>query len=112
MERYQTPGVSVTLVEDGRVAGTLTRGKLRTDGAAPVDGRSNVATITFDVVVNSDVLDGTVISNQGFVSAVSGGVTDQPSDDPDTPTADDPTRDVVGNLPLLYAEKSAALSDR
>ncbi|MGD8745911.1 MAG: SdrD B-like domain-containing protein, partial [Gammaproteobacteria bacterium] len=79
--------------------------------AAPVDGRSNVATITFDVVVNSDVLDGTVISNQGFVSAVSGGVTDQPSDDPDTPTADDPTRDVVGNLPLLYAEKSVELSD-
>jgi uncharacterized repeat protein (TIGR01451 family)/fimbrial isopeptide formation D2 family protein len=84
-----------------------------TPGAMPAvgtDGQSTVATITFDVVVNPDVLDGTVISNQGFVSAVAGGVADQPSDDPDTPTADDPTRDVVGNLPLLYAEKSVVLS--
>ena len=79
--------------------------------AAPADGQPNVATITFDVVVNPDVLDGTVISNQGFVSALAGGVTDQPSDDPDTRTADDPTRDVVGNLPLLYAEKTVVLSD-
>jgi large repetitive protein len=42
------------------------------------------------------VVDGTVISNQGFVSSPAGGVTDQPSDDPDTPIVDDPTRDVVG----------------
>ena len=33
-------------------------------------------------------LDGTVISNQGFVSAVAAGVIDQPSDDPDTPTVE------------------------
>ena len=36
---------------------------------------------------------------------------DQPSDDPDTPVADDPTRDIVGGLPLLYAEKRVALLD-
>ncbi len=69
----------------------------------------NVATITFDVLVDADVADGTVISNQGFVSALTGGIADQPSDDPRTAVVDDPTRDVVGNFPLLYAEKSAAL---
>jgi uncharacterized repeat protein (TIGR01451 family) len=51
-----------------------------------------------------------VISNQGFVSAVDRGIVDQPSDDPNTPTANDPTRDIVGNLPLLFADKRVALS--
>jgi uncharacterized repeat protein (TIGR01451 family) len=69
----------------------------------------NVATIVFDVVVYPDVPDGTIISNQAFVSAVDQGVADVPSDDPRTPIADDPTRDVVGNFPLLFAPKSAAL---
>ena len=63
----------------------------------------------FDVIVDPNVIDGTIISNQAFVNAVDGGVTDQPSDDPRTPVVDDPTRDVVGALPLIYAEKSAAL---
>jgi large repetitive protein len=83
-----------------------------TPGVMPADaseGADNVATIVFDVVVNADVIDGTVISNQAFVSAAEGGVSDQPSDDPRTPVPDDPTRDVVGNLPLLYATKSVAL---
>ena len=70
---------------------------------------NNVATIVFDVIVNADVPDGTVISNQAFVSAVDYGIADQPSDDPRTAVVDDPTRDVVGNFPLLFAEKSAAL---
>jgi large repetitive protein len=77
--------------------------------ATPEDTASNVATIVFDVVVNDDVMDGTVISNQGFVSAPAGGVSDQPSDDPRTSVPDDPTRDVVGNLPLLYSVKTVAL---
>ena len=84
-----------------------------TPGLMPADPSSNpanAATITFDVVVNSSVADGTVISNQGFVTATANGIVDQPSDDPDTPIANDPTRDVVGNLPLLYAEKRVALS--
>jgi uncharacterized repeat protein (TIGR01451 family) len=70
---------------------------------------NNVVTITFDVVVYPDVPDGTVISNQAFLSAIAYGIGDQPSDDPRTPLVDDPTRDVVGNFPLLFAEKSAAL---
>ncbi len=70
---------------------------------------ANVATITFDVVVDPNVINGTIISNQGFVSAVVNRIVDQPSDDPDTPIANDPTRDIVGNKPLLYAEKKVVL---
>ena len=69
----------------------------------------NVATIVFDVVVYPDAPDGTVISNQAFVSAVDQGVADVPSDDPRTEVPDDPTIDVVGNYPLLFAPKVAAL---
>jgi large repetitive protein len=83
-----------------------TPGAMRADASATT---ANVATITFDVRVDPTVADGTVISNQGFVSAIGGGVANAPSDDPRTPVANDPTRDVVGNLPLLYAEKAAVL---
>jgi uncharacterized repeat protein (TIGR01451 family) len=83
-----------------------TPGAMRADASAT---SSNVATIVFDVVVDADVIDGTVISNQAFVSATGQGVSDQPSDDPRTPIADDPTRDVVGNSPLLFAPKSVEL---
>jgi uncharacterized repeat protein (TIGR01451 family)/fimbrial isopeptide formation D2 family protein len=69
----------------------------------------NVATITFDVVVYPDAPDGTIISNQAFVSAPGAGVADQPSDDPRTPVVDDPTQDIVGDLPLLFASKDAML---
>ena len=81
-------------------------GAMRADPSSTSD---NVATLVFDVVVDAGVLDGTVISNQAFVSAPGGGVSDQPSDDPRTPIPDDPTRDVVGSTPLLFAPKSAAL---
>jgi len=80
-----------------------------TPGAMNAGVADNTATISFDVLVYPDAPDGTVISNQAFVSAVDQGVADIPSDDPRTPLVDDPTRDVVGNLPLLFAPKSAAL---
>ena len=70
-----------------------------TPGSMPADASSNpanVATITFDVVVNPNVANGTVISNQGFVERRTG-IVDQPSDDPRTPAPNDPTRDIVGN---------------
>ena len=85
-----------------------------TPGSMPADPSSNpanVATITFDVVVNAAVADGTIISNQGFVTAIDSGIVDDPSDDPDTPTVNDPTRDIVGNLPLLFAAKNVVLFD-
>ncbi|MDH3756143.1 MAG: DUF11 domain-containing protein, partial [Acidimicrobiia bacterium] len=83
-----------------------------TPGAMRADsdpGANNTATLVFDVVVDPNVIDGTVISNQAFVSAPTHNVFDQPSDDPRTPTPDDPTQDVVGNVPLLFAPKSVAL---
>jgi large repetitive protein len=83
-----------------------TPGAMRADAS---DTQDNVATITFEVIVNEDVVNGTVISNQAFVSAPAGGVANQPSDDPRTPIPDDPTRDVVGTSPALVAEKTVAL---
>jgi large repetitive protein len=84
-----------------------TPGVMRADPSAAA---SNVATIAFDVAVDPNLVEGNVISNQAFVSAIGTGVVDAPSDDPRTPVAGDPTRDVVGSLPLLYAEKSAVLA--
>jgi len=84
-----------------------------TPGSMPADAstsQANVATIIFDVIVDPNVINGTVISNQGFVTAVDHGIVDLPSDDPGTPIANDPTRDIVGALPLLYAEKRVELS--
>jgi uncharacterized repeat protein (TIGR01451 family)/fimbrial isopeptide formation D2 family protein len=86
-----------------------TPGAMRADATSTT---SNVATITFDVVVDPAVPDGTIISNQGFVSGQGAGgapFPEQPSDDPDTPVVDDPTLDIVGNLPLLSAQKTVQL---
>jgi len=80
-----------------------------TPGVMNAGVADNVATIVFDVLVYPDVPDGTVISNQAFLSAVGYGIVDQPSDDPRTAIPDDPTRDIVGNFPLLFAPKTAAL---
>ena len=80
-----------------------------TPGVMNAGVADNTATIVFDVLVDPDAIDGTIISNQAFVSAVDQGIADQPSDDPRTPVEDDPTQDVVGNFPLLFAPKSAEL---
>jgi len=52
-----------------------TPGAMRAD---PDPAADNVATLVFDVVVDPAVPDGTVIANQALVSAVAGGVVDQP----------------------------------
>jgi uncharacterized repeat protein (TIGR01451 family) len=83
-----------------------------TPGSMPADASTstaNVATINFDVTVNPSVVDGTAVCNQGFVSATDSGIVDFPSDNPNTPIANDATCRVVGNLPLLYAVKTVAL---
>ena len=56
--------------------------------------------------MNPNTAGGTVISNQGFVSG--SGFVDQPSDDPRTPTPNDPTRDTVATPggPGLVVPKS------
>ena len=79
---------------------------MRADATAT---QTNVATFTFDVIVDPAAIDGTVISNQSFVSSVNGNVVDTPSDDPNTPVLNDPTRNVVGYRSLLFAAKRAAL---
>jgi uncharacterized repeat protein (TIGR01451 family) len=76
--------------------------------AIVLPGWNNVATIVFEVRVDPDAMDGTIISNQAFVSSADDGI-EQPSDDPRTPAIDDPTRDLVGDLPFLFAEKFVAL---
>lgn len=73
---------------------------------------NNVATITFDVVINSSAIGGTVISNQGFVSgdgAGSGPFPQRPSDDPATALPDDPTIDVVGNIAVIDVVKTVVI---
>jgi large repetitive protein len=86
-----------------------------TPGSMPADSSTNpanVATITFDVVVSQNAAAGTVISNQGFVTAYDSGIMDQPSDDPRTPAPNDPTLNTVAavnpaaNAPALVVTKS------
>ena len=72
-------------------------------------GNGAIATLAFEVLVDPAATDGTVISNQAFVSAVTSGAVGQPSDDPGTSTLNDPTRDVVGNAPLLFASKQVEI---
>jgi uncharacterized repeat protein (TIGR01451 family)/fimbrial isopeptide formation D2 family protein len=87
----------------------VTPGYMRADATV---GATNVATVIFDVVVDPNAMNGLIIENQGFVSgsgAGSGPQPEQPSDDPNTPIPDDPTRNIVGNLPLLYAQKTVLI---
>lgn len=90
-----------------------TAGEMIADGTGTDLTVGAYATITFDVTINNNVVNGTIISNQAYVSADgigSGAMADTPSDDPGTPTIpNDPTRDVVGNQPLLDAHKTVTL---
>jgi len=87
-----------------------------TPGAMPADATAsaaNTATVTFDVKISVSVVNGTMISNQGFVDgsgAGSGPAPEQPSGDPNNPVPNSPTSVVVGNLPLLTAQKTVKLS--
>ena len=81
-------------------------------GVMEAGAADNIALVQFDVVIQADVLDGTVISNQGYVNGdgVGSGAFEQaPSDDPNTTAVNDPTRIVVGNLPLLTATKTVEI---
>jgi len=96
-------GLLINAVEDN------TAGTMRADATATT---ANVATVTFDVVIDNTVVNGTVISNQAFFTADgagSGFMPEQASDDPATATADDPTLDVIGNQPLLDAVKTVSI---
>ena len=86
-----------------------TAGFMRADMDAQAN---NLATVTFDVLLDNGLVIGAVISNQAFVSgegAGSGPFPEQPSDDPDTVLKDDPTQDVVGNMPIIDAQKTVEI---
>ena len=86
-----------------------TPGFMRAD---PSLAANNTATITFDVVVSISAINGTIITNQGFVNgdADSGSpIPEEPTDDPATVIDDDPTVDIVGNLPLVDSQKTVAI---
>ncbi len=98
-------GMSINAPEEA------TPGYLRADSGADA---TNVATVTFEVVVDPTAMDGLIIENQGFAKGRgigSGPQPEQPSDDPSTPILLDPTRNVVGNLPLLAAHKTVLIHE-
>ncbi|MDH5324987.1 MAG: hypothetical protein OEZ68_06810 [Gammaproteobacteria bacterium] len=87
-----------------------------TPGYLPVGAATDstyMAVIHFDVRINMDAINGSIISNQAYVNAYgvgSGPLTaEQPSDDPNTALPDDPTLDVVGNLPFVDSQKTVSL---
>jgi uncharacterized repeat protein (TIGR01451 family)/fimbrial isopeptide formation D2 family protein len=110
--RVADPAVGTSPLQDGLPVNApedTTAGAMRADATATT---SNVATVTFDVVIDSDVVDGAIIANQGFVhadGAGSGPAPEEPSDDPATPVLNDPTRNVVGNVPLVDAYKTVQI---
>ncbi len=81
--------------------------------ANPDPAVNNVATIQFTVTVNSNLVNGTVISNQGVVTGLgeNNGLGFVPilSDDPATPVANDPTQDIVGSGPIIDAQKQVSI---
>lgn len=92
-----------------RAPGSATAGAMAADAGSST---ANVATIAFSVTVNSAVVGGTIIANQGFVNGSGAGGSafpEVPSDDPATSVVNDPTRDIVGLLPLLDAQKTVAI---
>lgn len=105
-------GGTTSPLQDGMLINTpsdTTPGFMPADSTGSVD---TLATITFEVTVNAGVVGGTLISNQGYLNGTgSGGVPfpETPSDDPGTSAVDDPTVDVVGDLPQLDAQKTVAL---
>jgi uncharacterized repeat protein (TIGR01451 family)/fimbrial isopeptide formation D2 family protein len=106
------PAPGVSPLQDGmrvHAPENPTPGFLRADAGFSND---NVAVVTFDVRIDPNAADATPIANQGFVNGSglgSGPLDETPSDDPATPAPNDPTRDVVGNVPLVDALKTVSI---
>ncbi len=62
--------------------------------------------IEFDISYSASLPAGTTISNQGLVQCDN--CTSEPTDDPDTPTEDDPTIDVIGDGAFIVGTKDVA----
>ncbi len=105
-------GAGVSALQNGMLINSpanLTAGAMPANAGATT---TNVATITFNVQISQNVVNGTIISNQGFVdgSGTNGPFPELPSDNPATPIPNDPTSVIVGNLPLVYALKTVQLA--
>lgn len=92
--------------------GTVVSGNDPADSAVVVDVGTifpgGAVTITFRVVIDDPLAAGvTEVSNQGTVAAA--GLTDEPTDDPDTPADDDPTVTPLAAAPAIAVFKSDAL---
>ena len=104
------PSDGVSPLEQGMLVNApenTTPGFMRAE-SDPAD-TANIATVTFNVMVNDNVVNGTIISNQAYVGGEgvgSGAFPEQLSDDPDTEILGDPTRDVVGNVAILDVQKT------
>ena len=114
--QFQDTPDSNTTLNSGTVTttqGAVLVGNTAGDTSVTVDvgtipSASNV-TITFEVSVNDPLPDGVnVISNQGLVQGDN--FEDELTDDPDTPSDDDPTDTPIGLYPFIEAYKSAALT--
>ncbi|MCW8934372.1 MAG: hypothetical protein OQK98_06585 [Gammaproteobacteria bacterium] len=95
-------GILINAPED------LTPGAMRANSTAT----GNIATINFDVQINENVVNSTVISNQAYVGGDgvgSGAFSEQASDDPNTDIIGDPTRDVVGNVAIIDMQNTVEL---
>ncbi len=108
------PSDGVSPLQDGLLINApenLTAGFMRA-ADDPVASATNISTVTFIVMLDPNVVNGTVISNQAFVGGAGAGsdpYAEQPSDDPNTEIVGDPTRNVVGNIAVLDVQKVVEL---
>lgn len=81
--------------------------------ADPTASAANTATVSFEVRVSANLAAGTAISNQCYVNGSGAGgspVPTQPSGNPNSSTPNSPTSVIVGNPPVLSAQKTAKLA--
>ncbi|UCE17404.1 MAG: DUF11 domain-containing protein, partial [Gemmatimonadota bacterium] len=102
-------GTYVPTASSGVVSYNAGMNRIDWNGTVPAGGS---VTITFRVLLDSPLDNGTIISNQGTAYWDSDGneVNDaeEPSDDPDTPEDDDPTEAEVVSAPLLNITKTSS----
>ncbi|RLB61778.1 MAG: hypothetical protein DRH08_13425, partial [Deltaproteobacteria bacterium] len=108
------PDANTTLVNGSVIssAGSVMTGNGAADTTVEIDlGNllfSETGTISFDVIINDPVPAGvTLLSNQGFASADH--IPGEPTDDPDTPQADDSTDTLIGTAPQVDVLKTDLL---
>lgn len=108
---YKDPNGSPTLIPDVGGTSALVSGLSINASLANTLEVDQMVEYSFKVRVKDSVNNGTVISNQAFISGEgegSGALSPLASDDPDTTFGPDPAQDIVGEAPSLYAIKSVS----